>query len=120
MLPLLVMTLGLAQAEPPNLSSGADLQAWRSMGTEATPEELSAFLERYSHSPLAELAVRQLSAKGLSIPTANIKPVIESVLNHDARLSAGPISVAIAPVSLEPTHPSQRPASPEAPVAAAE
>jgi len=120
MLPLLVMTLCLAQAEPTDLSSGADLQAWRNIGAEPSQEQLHAFLQTYRDSPLAELAVRRLEAKGASIPTEKLEGVIESVLNHDARLAAGPVSVAIAPVSMKPTDSSDRPANPDAPIAAAE
>jgi hypothetical protein len=120
MLILLAMTLSLAQAEPGDLSSGADLQAWRSMGAEASEAQVRHFLQTYSHSPLAELAVRRLEASGASIPMARLERVLESVLNHDARLAAGPVSVAIAPVAMKPLDPAERPPSGEATVAAAE
>jgi hypothetical protein len=117
MLKTLLITALLAQSAPENLSSGADLQAWRTLGPEASTEALNTFLSTYSQSPLAELAVRRLEAQGASLPTAKLADVLESVLNHDAQLAQVPASVAIATVTMTPLSPSDRPAPSNPPLA---
>jgi hypothetical protein len=100
MLKTLLIASFLAQSAPETLSSGADLQAWRSMGPEASEKALTAFLSTYSQSPLAELAVRRLEAKGASLPTADLADVLESIINHDAQLAQTPTKVSVATVTM--------------------
>ena len=103
MLFLLAIALNSAEATPPEVTSGTDIQSWRALGTEATVTELQAFLTLHQQSPLAELAVRRLEAMGASIPTEHTTHILESVINHDARLARTPISVAVATVKMTAT-----------------
>lgn len=117
MLKTLLIAAFLAQSAPEDLSSGADLQAWRSLGPEASTKALNAFLSTYRHSPLAELAVRRIETQGASLPTVDLADVLESVLNHDAQLAQIPASVAIATVIMTPLSPRERPAPSNPPIA---
>jgi hypothetical protein len=102
MLTTLFIVSLLAQSAPADLSSGADLKAWRSLGPEASVAEINQFLNEFGQSPLAELAVRRLDAKGSSLPTAKFYDILQSVLNHDAQLVQLSTSVAITPVKMAP------------------
>jgi len=101
MLFLLTIALSTANATPPAVTSGSDIQAWRTLGTEASVSELQDFLKTHQQSPLAELAVRRLEALGASIPTEHTTHILESVITHDARLARTPVSVAVATVKME-------------------
>jgi hypothetical protein len=109
MLKTLFIVSVLAQSTPTDLSSGSDLQAWRSLGPEASIAEISQFLNEFGESPLAELAVRRLEAKGGSLPTSQFYDVLQSVLNHDAQLVQLYTSVAITPVTMVPLTPAEIP-----------
>jgi len=101
MLFLLTIALSTANATPPEVTSGSDIQAWRALGTEASVSELQDFLKTHQQSALAELAVRRLEALGASIPTEHTTHILESVITHDARLARTPVSVAVATVKME-------------------
>ena len=72
------------------------------MGNTPSVLELESFLRDHTASPLAELALRRLESEGKQIATADIEAVIESLLNHEARLSQGPQSTAIATIEVPP------------------
>ena len=109
MLKALIIISFLAQSAPADLSSGADLKAWRDLGPEASVAEINQFLNEFGESPLAELAVRRLDAKGSSLPTAQFYDVLQSVLNHDAQLVQLSTSVAITSVKMVPLSPGDTP-----------
>jgi hypothetical protein len=117
MLKTLLIAAFLAQSAPETLSSGADLQAWRSIGPEASEKALTAFLSTYSYSPLAELAVRRLESQGASLPTADLANVLQSVLNHDVQLAQIPAKVSVATVTMTRLAPSERAMANNPPIA---
>ena len=79
------------------------------MGTNPSDLELERFLRNHTASPLAELALARLESKGKQIATADIESVIESLLNHEARLTQGPQSTAIATIQVPPLRPANLP-----------
>ena len=101
MLFLLAIALNTADATPPEVTSGTDIQAWRALGKDAAVNELQDFLKQYHQSPLAELAVRRLETMGVSIPTEHTTSILESVITHETRLARTPVSVAVATVKME-------------------
>ena len=79
------------------------------MGNNPSVLELESFLRDHTASPLAELALRRLESKGKQIATADIESVIESLLNHEARLTQGPQSTAIATIEVPALSPASLP-----------
>jgi hypothetical protein len=110
-LAILVAFAQAPEADPSlsDLPAGEDLVAWRSMRANPSAPELERFLRHHTASPLAELALRRLEHKGLLIATKDIEAVIESLLNHEARLTQAPQTTAIATIEVPPLRPEELP-----------
>ena len=119
---LLLSALTGASAEPtsPALATGADIQAWRTLGDSPSREQLQSFLETHHNSPLAELAVKRLEDQGVSLEVQVIREILESLIAHEIRLTQSPVSVIAAPLQVRPLAPGETPSLKRPAVASAD